>query len=77
MVSHIEVTTAVSSMRRSFQFKVRPIGQALATENDTKPDFRRFSVSWDLADKLSRPILAAATSTLHSTTVKRGDSEFL
>ena len=72
MVSRIEVTTAVNSTRRSFQFKVRPIGQALATESDTKPNFRRFSVSWDLADKLSRPILAAATSTLHSTT----DGEF-
>ena len=51
-----------------FQFKVRSIGcQALATKSDTKCNFRRFSVSWDLVDKLSRPILAAATSTLHST----------
>ena len=67
MVSRIEATTAVSSTRRSVQFKVRPIGQAFATESDTKPNFHIFSVSWDLADKLSRPILAAATSTLHST----------
>ena len=67
MVLRIEVTTAVSSTRCLFQFKVRPNGQALATESDTKPNFHRFSVSWDLADKLSRPILAAATSTLHST----------
>ena len=74
MVSRIEVTTAVSSTRRLFQFKVRPNGQALATESDTKPNFHRFSVSWDLADKLSRPILAAATSTLHSTISSRAFS---
>ena len=67
MALRIEVTTAVSSTRRLFQFKVRPNGQALATESDTKPNFHRFFVSWDLADKLSRPILAAATSTPHST----------
>ena len=68
MVSRIEVTTAVSSTQRLFQFEVRRLAQALATESHTKPNFDRFSVSWDLADKLSRPILAAATSTLHSTT---------
>ena len=67
MASCIEVTTAVSSTRRLSQFKVHPNGQALMTESDTKPNFHRFSVSWDLADKLSRPILADATSTLHST----------
>ena len=61
--------STVASTRSLFKFKVRPIGQALATETDTKPNFCGFSVSWDLADKLSRPILAAATSTLHSTIV--------
>ena len=70
MVSCIEVTTAVSSMQCLFQFKVCLIGQALTTESDTKPNFHRFSVSWDLADKLLWPILVATMSTLHSTIVK-------
>ena len=68
MVLRIEVTTAMSSTRRLFQFKVRPNGQALATESDTKPNSHRFSVLWDLVDKLLRPMLVAMTSTLHSTT---------
>ena len=63
----IEVTTAVSSTQHLFQFKVCLIGQALMTESNTKLNFHRFSVLWDLADKLSQPILAATTSTLHST----------
>ena len=67
MASCIEVTTAVSSTQCLFQFKVCLNGQALTTESDTKPNFHRFSVSWDLAVKLLWPILAAATSTLHST----------
>ena len=58
---------AVSSMWHLFQFKVCLIGHALMTESDTKPNFHRFSVLWDLADKLSWPILVAMTSTLHST----------
>ena len=52
----MEVTIVVSGMGRLFQFKVHPIGQALVTESNTKPNFHRFSVLWDLADKLSQPI---------------------
>ena len=34
--------STVASTRSLFKFKVRPIGQALATETDTKPNFRGF-----------------------------------
>ena len=64
MVSSIEVTMAVSSMQCLF---LHLIGQALMTESNIKPNFHRFSVLWDLVDELLWPILAATTSTLHST----------
>ena len=49
----VDVQVGVSSTQHLFQFKVRLLGQALMTESDTKPNFHRFFVSWDLADKLS------------------------